>query len=105
MVREKPFLNQKLTIQDMSIDADIPKSYISAITKQKFNMNFFNFINSYRIDMFNEKILNLKNDNFTYIAIAMDCGFNSKTSFNRAYKQKIGLTPSEYKKNIKGLKI
>ena len=98
MNQEKPFLNEELTIHDLSIKTGIPKSYISAITKNKFNMNFFTFINSYRVDQFNIELLNPDNDNFTYLAIAMDCGFNSKSAFNRAYKNKTGLTPTQYKK-------
>ena len=60
--------------------------------------NFFNFVNRYRVDEVKQKILNPKYDNYSVLGIALECGFNSKTAFNRIFKHMTGLTPTEYKK-------
>uniref|UniRef100_UPI0025C5409B helix-turn-helix domain-containing protein n=1 Tax=Lacinutrix sp. TaxID=1937692 RepID=UPI0025C5409B len=67
--------------------------------------NFYSFINSYRVLEVQNRIKNLKYKDSKIMAIAFDSGFNSKTSFNRAFKNHTGITPSEYRQNVKKLKV
>jgi len=100
MKSKKPFLNNQLTLYQLAEEVDILPHNLSRIINQQFHQNFFDFINLYRIDEFKARIADSKYDNYTLLSIAYDCGFNSKTSFNRLFKEATGQTPSGYKKSL-----
>jgi AraC-like DNA-binding protein len=92
----KPYLNPSITLDEFSGLVCIPAYYISQILNTNLNQNFYDFINSYRIE---ESKISLKtNPDHTILQVLYDTGFNSKASFNRAFKKFTGMTPSEYKK-------
>jgi len=98
MKNEKVYLNNEIRIQDISISLNLPVHVLSHVINTKLNQNFYDFINSYRIDEAKFRLLNENYKQLTIVAIAFDCGFNSKATFNRLFKQHTGLTPSQYKK-------
>jgi AraC-like DNA-binding protein len=98
----KPYLNNNLTINDLSDYFDVPVLSISKAINQGFNKNFFDFVNTYRVNEFKKQLRDPKNKNLTLLGIAYGVGFNSKTSFNRAFKKITSQTPSEY---IQGLEL
>ena len=98
MQSDKPFLNPDLTLGELSDALAIPAHHLSQVINEVFGLNFFNFVNRYRVDEVKQKILNPKYDNYSVLGIALECGFNSKTAFNRIFKHMTGLTPTEYKK-------
>jgi len=102
MKSKKPYLNNQLTLYQLAEDVDILPHNLSRIINEHFHRNFFDFINLYRIDEFKGRIADPKYDNYTLLAIAFDCGFNSKSSFNRLFKEATGQTPSAYKKSNSG---
>ena len=61
-----------------------------------FDKNFNDFINYHRIQEFIKKIENGEHKKHTLIALAYECGFNSKTTFNRAFKKFHLITPLDY---------
>ena len=63
-----------------------------------FEIDFYNFINGYRVTEFKKEVLKSENKNFTLSAIAMRVGFNSKSSFNRIFKTITNTTPRDYLK-------
>jgi AraC-like DNA-binding protein len=72
---------------------------------QGFKVNFNDFVNGYRI----KAVINLfKNEAYkkqTLLGISLDCGFNSKTTFNRCFKKQTGMSPKEFlEKKIKAVK-
>jgi AraC-like DNA-binding protein len=69
---------------------------ISQIINQKENKNFYDFVNTYRFEEFKRLISLQKNQQYTLLSLAYDCGFSSKSSFNRYFKKATGQTPSEY---------
>jgi len=97
MHREKPYLNPKLSIKDLSSGLKIHPKRLSQIINENFNENFFNFINRYRVEEFIKRVKDKKYNHFTLLAIGLDCGFNTKSSFNSIFKRVTGKTPSEYK--------
>jgi AraC-like DNA-binding protein len=101
MKAESPYLNSELTIKNLADDLGIPVHTLSQIINQEFHQNFFDFINSYRISQAKKNLLNSEYSKFTLEAIAYDCGFGTKTSFNVVFKKHTGLTPSEYRKNAR----
>ena len=70
-------------------------------SKNKHFKNFFDFINSYRVESVKEMLLNKEFEHYTVLAIGLESGFNSKTSFNTVFKKMTGVTPSEYRKQNK----
>lgn len=101
MTNEKPWLNDEVTIQDISIRTEIPKHHITQVLNEKLNKNFYTLVNEFRteeaIRLFREE----KYDKWTIESIAYEAGFNSKSSFNTFFKKYKGVTPSVFRKTIK----
>jgi AraC-like DNA-binding protein len=98
MLEKKPYLQGELSIQDLSGMVNIPVNTLSQIINSKLNQNFFEFVNHYRVEEFKREVLNPANQHLSMLGIALECGFNSKASFNAVFKKLTGLTPTEYKK-------
>lgn len=92
-----PFLNSQLTLSQLAVEVNIPLHHLSRVINEHFNQNFFDFINQYRVNEFIRRLPDPKYSNYSLLAIAFDCGFNSKTTFNRYFKKATGITPSQYK--------
>jgi len=100
MEHDKPFLNASLTIYELAKTIDIQPYMLSRLISHEFKCNFFEFINKYRIEIFKKYLFESKFKDYTFLAIALECGFNSKSAFNRIFKEQTGQTPTEFKKNI-----
>ena len=99
LVDKKIFLDQNLTLFKLAEILKVQPNHLSQVINSTQNQSFFNFINAYRIEAIKEIIDSNRMKNFSLLGIAFECGFNSKASFNRAFKKYTGLTPSEYKKS------
>ncbi len=99
MQTEKIYLNNDIRIQDIAICLNLPVHVLSHIINTNLNQNFYDFVNTYRINEAKFRLLDEKYKSLTIVAIAFDCGFNSKATFNRLFKQYTGLTPSQFKKD------
>lgn len=97
MKKVKPYLNPELTIAKLADELNVNVDNVSFIINRYLKTNFFDFINSYRVEEFKKRCRDPKNDKITLLGIAFDSGFNSKATFNRVFKKATGLTPSEYK--------
>lgn len=98
MKGEQLFLNENLSLRDFSQEIKADPNLVSHILNNHLNKNFYEFINAYRIEEAKKRLSNPKYKHLTILAIALASGFNSKTSFNRVFKQMTGLTPSEFQK-------
>ncbi|WP_298512709.1 AraC family transcriptional regulator [uncultured Kordia sp.] len=99
MKTEKPFLNASLTIQDVSDAIDIPVRELSVLINHTLEQHFFDFVNSYRIKKAQELLIDTTDTKRTVLEILYEVGFNSKSSFNTAFKKHTGVTPTAYRKN------
>lgn len=97
---EKPYLDANLTLSHLATKLHIPSHILSRVINEKFGLNFFDFINQYRVEEVKAKISEPDFDNLSLLGIAFDCGFNTKSAFNRVFKKMTGLTPSEYKNRL-----
>ena len=97
----KPYLNKNLTIGEMADSIEIPAYQLSQLINDQLGQSFFEFINSYRVKDVKVRFFDSKFSNLTLLGIAMECGFNSKASFNRIFKQLTNQTPTEYIKTKK----
>lgn len=98
MEEEKLFLNHNLKASEVALKLGIPLYQLSHLLSIKSEYNFFDFVNSYRINEAKRLLDNPDNNHLTILAIGMEAGFNSKSSFNRAFKKFTGETPSQFKK-------
>ena len=102
MRKEKPYHEGELTIVDLSAQLGIPRHYITQIINERLKKNFYFYVNEYRVNEVKEKLSDCRYDEHTLLRIALDAGFNSKSSFNMIFKKITGLTPSEYRKTVSG---
>lgn len=100
MEEQKPYTIASISITGLAEKTNIPQRYLSQIINEKFNQNFFDFINKYRIEEAKRLILDLKDPKKTILEILYEVGFNSKSVFNNSFKKYTGTTPSNFKKNI-----
>lgn len=101
MEKEKPYLNGELKAADLAQLLNISVNNLSQVLSQVQQQNFFDFVNSYRVKDVISKMEDPKNSHLTLLAMALDSGFNSKTSFNTVFKKATHQTPSDYYKAIK----
>lgn len=94
----KPYLDPDLNLVKLAELFGIAPHRLSYLINTGYNMNFFNFINSFRIDEAKAHLLDPKMNHFSIMGMAYEAGFNSKTAFNSAFKKCTGLTPTEFKK-------
>ena len=81
MDEHHPYLAEDLTLEGLSGMTEIPEHQLSKIINKEFGMNFFDFINSYRIDYFNLLCLAPENRDRSILELAFDSGFYSKSTF------------------------
>ncbi len=96
MQKEKPYLESKLTLKQLADKISVQPHRLSNIINEHLHKNFFDFINEYRVEEVKKQLS--VNKNYTLLGIAYECGFNSKSSFNRIFRNFTGVTPSEYQK-------
>ena len=100
MDEKKPYLDCNLTLAQLAEKLNVYKHYLTQILNDELNQNFFDFINSYRIEEVKNRLAEKNSGQYTLLGIAFDSGFNSKSSFNRIFKNHTGITPSQYKKSL-----
>ncbi len=100
LIKNKVFLNPNLELRDLALELEISNQKLTTFINQNLKTNFQSLINSYRIKEFKNRIEQRDFEKYTLLSIAMDCGFNSKSSFNRIFKQSEGCTPTQYMKRI-----
>jgi AraC-like DNA-binding protein len=92
------FLNPELSSPALSKHTGIPQKTISAVLNQHMQKSFNEFVNSYRVAMFKEKIGQPEMEQLTIAGVATKCGFNSQATFQRTFKEITGMSPSAYLK-------
>lgn len=96
MVEDEMYRKSDLSINDLASALGVHPNHLSQVINQREQKNFYDFVNFYRIQAFKRQIEARKNQNFTLLSIAYDCGFSSKSSFNRCFKNETGQTPSQF---------
>jgi AraC-like DNA-binding protein len=96
MEQEKIYLNNKLTIDEVAKRLMTNRSYLSQMINDKFKTNFNNFINEYRVKEAQRLLLENNTNNYSIEGVSISVGFNSKSTFNAAFKKFTGIRPSEF---------
>ncbi|MEM6802882.1 MAG: helix-turn-helix domain-containing protein [Bacteroidota bacterium] len=100
MQEEDLYKNSALTLLDLAQALDTTTKTISQTVNQGTGLNFNDYINRFRIEAFKDEILAKRHEQLTLLGIAIACGFNSKSTFNRAFKKHSGQSPSEFLRNL-----
>lgn len=100
---DKPYLDPEFRLSELAMKMNIHANELSQVINEGFGQNFYTLVNSYRIEEVKRNIQDQKNNNLTLLAIGLQSGFNSKTTFNTVFKKMTGLTPSQFKKQVDSL--
>ena len=95
--QQKPFLNPELGLVDLAQQLNMSRNQLSYVINQGMGDNFYHFINGYRVEEVKKLIEADQKKQYNLLTLANDAGFNSKSSFNKVFKEITGLTPSEYR--------
>lgn len=90
------YLNPKLVISDVASAVGTNRTYLSNYINNTLNTNFYDYVNSYRINMARDILVS--EDNYSIEKVAESCGFNSVSTFRRSFVKETGLTPTQYRK-------
>lgn len=94
---EQVFKENELRLADLAAYLDVSYHQLSQVINEHYGVNFFELINSYRVEHVKKLLADPKYSHYTIIQIAYEAGFNNKASFNRYFKKEIGMTPSAYR--------
>lgn len=97
METEKPYLDDKLTLQKLAEQMKMSEKQLSILINQHTGKHFFDFINEFRINQ--AKGLLRDQPQLTVLEVLYEVGFNSKSSFYTAFKKETGVTPTDYRKS------
>lgn len=94
----RPWLEPDLNLKQLADLLNCQPHHLSQVINQAFGKNFYDYINGFRVEEVKARLRNEEYNHLTLLAIAFDCGFNSKASFNNVFKKFTGVSPSAYKK-------
>lgn len=100
MVDEEAFLDDKLTLPQVAGDIDVSVNHVSQVINELCDQSFHDFVNRYRVEAVQRKLQDHRYDAYSLLAIGLECGFGSKSSFNRIFKGFTGRTPGQYKREL-----
>ncbi len=100
LVNKKPYRNPDYNLQMLADDLAISRHKLSHVINTGQKKNFYKFINEFRVEEAKKMLADPSYDHYSVLGVAMDCGFNAKTSFNRIFKEETGLTPTEFKQTL-----
>ena len=94
--KEKPFLNPDLNLGELAKELKMNRAELSELINLGFRLNFNDFVNSFRVNTFKEKLQKGEHKQLSLLGIAYDSGFNSKATFNRVFKKLTNTSPTEF---------
>lgn len=102
MEAERPYQNGDLTLADLAERLETTPHKLSELLNSQLEQTFYDFINTYRVREVQRRIADQRFRNLTILALAMDAGFASKSTFNHVFKKHTGQTPSSYRRAVAG---
>ena len=96
MTTDKPYLEPELSLAALARRLHTNPVVLSQVINTGAGKNFNDFVNQYRVDEFKRQVRNPANAHLSFLGLALDCGFNSKATFNRAFRKFTGRSPGEF---------
>ncbi|MCG7752781.1 helix-turn-helix domain-containing protein [Flavihumibacter cheonanensis] len=100
LIEKEWWLDPTLSLPQLAAALQTNTPALSRFINQVYGRNFNDLINQYRVQAFIEKLKAGEHNQQTLLALAIDCGFNSKNTFNRAFKKETGKTPSQFLRKL-----
>lgn len=97
MLKEKLYRNPTLSLYDLADAMNVSRHNLTNLLNEKLEMNFFQFVNLYRLEEVSSRIKDDYEKKYNIIELAYDSGFNSKSSFNSLFKKQYEMTPTQYR--------
>ncbi|GAB1374283.1 hypothetical protein MASR1M46_11660 [Bacteroidales bacterium] len=97
MDAEKPYLDPEISLPELSKRLGVSSHFLSRVINEQLGVNFFDFVNRYRVEEVKLRITDPKFNYLSILGIAFESGFNTKSTFNRVFKKTTGLTPKEFR--------
>jgi AraC-like DNA-binding protein len=98
MEKESPYLDPELSFNNVACEMNISTHQLSQLLNTALNINFYDYINTYRVEAAKKQLISSNSRDKTILEIMYDVGFSSKSAFNTAFKKHTGVTPSIYRK-------
>lgn len=98
MQTRRPWLDPDLTLSQLAGQLNLNVSQLSYLVNAGFGKNFNDFVNAYRVEEVKRIMQDPAAAHLSLLGIAFECGFNSKATFNRAFKKSTGVSPSQFLK-------
>jgi AraC-like DNA-binding protein len=98
LIEDKNYLDASLTLEKVADQLQLSKSHLSRIINTELKTSFTEYLNALRVEEAKRYLANPDFSNYTLVAVGLEAGFNSKSTFNLAFKKLTGLTPSQFKK-------
>lgn len=99
LANEKPYYNSSLTISILAKHLDVQPRFLSQVINEKYHQNFYELINYHRIMEAKALLINKEYNHYSIFGIGLHVGFNSKSSFNSAFRKFTKTTPFSFKKD------
>lgn len=96
IVQKQLFTNPELSLKTLSKELNLPSRYVSNLINLYHQKNFKDYINDFRVEFFLEKVKSPESKQKTILALALESGFHSKSTFNQVFKKKTGKVPSAF---------
>jgi AraC-like DNA-binding protein len=102
MARERPYRDPDLTLPTLAERLSTTPHKLSEVLNAELSQTFYDFVNGYRVDDVRRRLAEAESRHLNVLALAMDAGFASKSTFNQVFKKLTGQTPSTYRKELAG---
>lgn len=102
MTADRPYRDPDLTLANLAERLDTTPHKLSEVLNSELSQTFYDFVNGYRIDEVRRRLGDDQSKHLTVLALAMDAGFASKSTFNQVFKKHTGQTPSKYRSALAG---
>lgn len=100
ILEQKPYLQQELTLNGLANLVGTTDRNLSTYLNRELKTTFYDYINKFRVEEVKEKLQSKEQQKYSLLGLAFSAGFNSKSSFYRAFKKETGISPTEFKKKI-----
>ena len=100
MEQQRPWRNRDLTLADLAQQLSTTPHKLSELLNSQLEQSFYDFVNGYRVRYVQRRIEDEDARNLKILALALDAGFASKSTFNDVFKKHTGRTPSDYRRSV-----